>query len=594
MEASLFPQPCRLLSLPTEVKLHIVDFLDNRRDLYNLSQTCRVLEDMVMARLYHTIDFELDQSRKATFRKPVTQSVREFTMRNGRIQRRNSMHKRRRISDAGSFSAAVNGLLEKIPANQLTRFEFFHQRPMSPQVLDFLARRHGNTLQHLSFYDLESGQQSLVPEALSVLDARTVNEGDAVEKIISANKRTLQCLSLGQEKQLIERYQHNRLGLYNQIPQPRESFLTSAYALDSFPQLRELSLSGLDVGLLRPASMSQARFFCRLERLALESCPGSIELLESIASTFHWTATSPEAPQTPQATPSLKHFLFRHENPTAALKDATVRFLTSFTGLRTLSLLFENAAILERPSTFIAEHGPTLETLVFESRIQPREHLTMDTSRPFGVGGYSHDLWEDSINDIARLCPNLVELGMGFPWTDEMVRLRKTALPTLQHLKTIHVRNFPENQTLSQLGDYTIKEYAIKFVEWVFPARVGGPRPALTHLAIGPTIYESRWNITPQSEPTTMSANTSTTHTTCPMPVFNTSTYRPTPPRPQAHPATRSQPPEFLRTHHFCLDWAKTRFNRWSPLITPVSERFMEEISGQKPLRGVFEQVWLR
>ncbi|ETI19738.1 hypothetical protein G647_08751 [Cladophialophora carrionii CBS 160.54] len=570
MEASLFPQLCRLLSLPAEVKLHIVEFLDNRRDLYNLSQTCRILEDMVMARLYHTVDFELSQTRKPTFREPVTQSVRELTIRNGRTQRRDSMYRRRRISNAGSTSAGVNGLLEKIPRNQLTRFELFHQTPMTLQVLDFLARRHGSTLQHLSFYGLEAGKEGLVPKTLSSLDARTVNDGEGVEKIISANKKTLQSLCLGQEMQLIERYQQSRLGLYNQIPQPSEIFFTSAYALDSFPQLRELSLSGLDVSLLRPASIPQALFFCRLERLVLESCPGSIELLESIASTFHWATTAPEAPQTPQATPSLKHFLFRHENPTTALKDATVRFLTSFTGLRTLSLLFENAAVLERPSTFIAEHGPTLETLVFESRIQPREHLSLDTSRPFGVGGYSHELWEESINDIARLCPNLVELGMGFPWTDEMVRLRKTALPTLQHLKTIHIRNFPENQAFSQLGDYSIKEYATKFIEWVFPARVGGARPALAHLAIGPTIYESRWKITPPLEP------------------------QPTPPPPQARAAMRSQPPEFLRTHHFCLDWAKTRFNRWSALITPVSEKFMEEITGQKPLRGVFEQVWLR
>jgi hypothetical protein len=478
----------------------------------------------------------------------------------------------------------------------------FHQTPMSPQVLDFLARRHGSTLQHLSFYGLESWQETLVPKTLSNLEARNVNEGEGVEKIMSANKKTLQRLSLGQEKQLIERYQHNRLGLFNQISQPTESFFTSAYALDTFPQLRELSLSGLDVSLLRPASIPQALFFCRLERLTLESCPGSIDLLESIGSTFHWTATSPEAPQTPQTIPSLKHFLFRHENPNTALKDALIRFLSSFTGLRTLSLLLENAAILERPSTFIAEHGPTIKTLVFESRIQPREHLSLDTSRPFGVGGYSHELWEESVNDIARLCPNLVELGMGFPWTDEMVRLRKTALPTLQHLETIHIRNFPENHVFSQLGDYSIKEYATKFIEWVFPARTGGERPALTHLAIGPTIYESRWKITPQPEPqpqapAMVSSNMSATQPTTAafsIPHFNTSTYRPTPPRSQAQAATRSQPPEFLRTHHFCLDWAKTRFNRWSPLITPVSEKFMEEIREEKPLRGVFEQVWLR
>jgi hypothetical protein len=192
--------------------------------------------------------------------------------------------------------------------------------------------------------------------------------------------------------------------------------------------------------------------------------------------------------------------------------------------------------------------------LVLECRIQPREHLGLDPSRPFGAGDYSQELWEQSINDICRLCPNLVELGMGFPWKDETIRIRKTNLPKLMHLATIHVRNFPESQFLSQLGDYSIKEYAAKFVEWNFPALIGGSQPALETLAIGPTLYESRWRSS----------------------------------------TARSQPPEFLRTHHFCLDWAQTRFGRWSPLITSVSEKCMEELRGVSLLGGAFEQVWLR
>ena len=433
-------------------------------------------------------------------------------------------------------------------------------------MLHLLTARHDATLRHFHCYEIAPWQaDAIFPTNLSSLECRTVNEGEGVEKIISANKNTLQKLQLGQEKHLIERYRQIRVDFLEQIPQPIDTFFTSVFALDNFPCLRELSLHGLDVRLLRPASVPQALFLCKLERLSLESCPGSTELLESIAGSFHWASNSPEAPQNPRIMPSLKYFLFRHESPTNAIKDALIRFLTSFTGLRTLSLLFENAAILERPSSLIAEHGPSLRTLVLESRIQPRQHLSLDTSRPFGVGGYGYELWEESINDISRLCPNLEQLGMGFPWNDEVVRLRKTALPTLQHLRTIHIRNFPENQVFSQLGDYSIKEYATKFVEWVFPALVGGARPSLETLAIGPTLYESRWKMVPGT--TTNGAISS---------------------------VERRQPPEFLRTHHFALDWAKTRFGRWSPLITPVSEKYMEETNGEKPLGGVFEQVWLR
>lgn len=443
----------------------------------------------------------------------------------------------------------------------MTCHRFLHQMPLSSEILDVLVERQGRSLRQLQLYELAPCDRATsTPSNLVSLECRAVNDGEGIEKIIIENKKTIQKLRLGQERRLIEQYQQARAGGLEQISQPGESFFVDALRLEDFANLRELSLVGLDVSRLRPASAPEGLFLCKLDRLTVESCPGSAEFLGVVAHTFHWALHSPDAPQTPRITPSLRHFLFRHENPTFEVKDSVIRFLASFNGLHTLSLLFENGAVLERPSTFIANHGPTLHTLVLESRVQPREHLGLDTSRPFGAGGYSQELWVESINDIARLCPDLVELGMGFPWNDEIVRLRRTALSTLQHLKTIHIRNFPENHVFNQLGDYSIKEYATKFIEWAMPSLGCENRPSLEQIAIGPTLYESRWKMAPSSGVT----------------------------------APRRQPPEFLRTHYFCLDWAKTRFGRWSPLITPVSEKFMEELAGTRPLGGVFEQVWLR
>lgn len=429
--------------------------------------------------------------------------------------------------------------------------------------MNLLTHRHETTLQSLGFCGLApSLEPTIVPSNLTRLECRTINDGEGVEKIISASTDTLQRLHLGQEKPLLTGYHRSRVGWLERIPQPKDSFYSTALAVENMPSLRDLSLSGIDLTPLRPSSTPQIMFFCGLERLSLESCPGTAEFLDLTATAFGWVTYSPDAPQNPRTLPSLKHFLLRHESPTVALKDALVRFSTSFTGLRTLSLLFENATILDRPSTLIAGHGPTLRALVLEARIQPREHLGLDTSRPFGAGGYSSDLWVDTIDDIARLCPNLEQLGMGFPWSDEMVRLRKTSLPALARLRTMHVRNFPENRMFSQVGDYSIKEYANKFIEWAFPqTSVGSSRPSLEHLAIGPTLHESRWKMAAPGG---------------------------------AGGAGSQQLPEFLRTHHFCLDWAQTRFGRWSPLTTPVSEKFMEEMTGEKPLKGVFEQVWLK
>ncbi|RVX68236.1 hypothetical protein B0A52_08745 [Exophiala mesophila] len=564
MATPLSPQPYTLLDLPDELKLQIVNNLDKKRDLYNLSRTCRVLEDMTMRRLYLNVDLGIPiagarHSRTPILRPPVTQSMRHLAIRSSA-----GSSSRQSPWEPESARDLLMNIFESISPNQLSTFKFLHPTPLIGDALDVLTTQHNSSLQQLSFYEIDTSvADNLVPTNLSVLDSRTVNDGEIVSKIITSNRDTLQQLRLGQEKYLLRGYGIHRTAFLQHLPQPSQNFFKSSYGLENMPRLRDLSLHGLNLVALRPSSIPQALAFCRLERLCLESCPGSAELLESIAATFHWSSTSAHAP-IPRQLPQLKQFILRSEEPNNALKDSLIRFLCSFSGLETLSLLFENATILERPSTFLCDHGSTMRSLVLESRIQPREHLSHDTSRPFGVGGYSQDLWEESINDIARLCPNLVELGMGFPWNDEIVRIRRTLLPTLKHLRTIHIRNFPENNVFSQLGDYTIKEYATKFIEWVYPALVGGARPALEHFAMGPTLYETRMNMPPG--------------------MYSAA----------GHNRSRSSAPEFLRTHHFAMDWAKTRFGRWSPMITPVTERWVEESEDMRPLAGVFEQVWLR
>jgi hypothetical protein len=534
--------------------------LHRKRDLLNLSMSCKDLEDVVLQQLYRTVDVEMPQSRTMSwnmgplphFRKHVIASMQELTIRNGYMDPRDPVYSRRRRSDRGSIDAYVKDLVNGIPENQLTCFSYLHRAPMSLELFSILQKNHGRSLREMRFYAIEMlWHRGMIPsQNLNTIECRSVHESDAIGAMVLANKNTLRTLRLGQEAELVEQYRQSRVGFLDRVTQPLDLF-TSVIKLPFLPNLREVALYGLDVTGLVPQSVSDALFYCQIEHLTLESCNGVTPFLETLAGTFHYAQTTTDMQR---RTPKMKTFRFRHEAFSAAMKDSLIRFLASFRGLETLSLLFENATFLERPSALIAEHGPSLQSLVLESRIQPREHLGLDPSRPFGVGGFNQQLWEESIQDICDLCPNLIELGTGFPWNDEIVRIRRSALPSLTKLRTIHIRNFPESQVLSQLGDYSIKEYATKFIEWVYPALVGGSRPALETLAIGPTLYETRWKSNP----------------------------------------TRRTPPEFLRTHHYCLDWAKTRFGRWSPLITGVSEKYMEEYRGVKPLGGVFEQVWLR
>lgn len=400
-------------------------------------------------------------------------------------------------------------------------------------------------------YEIEvlSRVGNLMPENLTALECRSIHDGEAWGRLVQKNIHTLEILQFGRERELIARHRQSRNVALNQATQPMDSF-NSVVKLQDITNLQKIALFGIDVGVFVPASISDALFFCGLKCLTLESCNGSADFLDSLAQTFHYSQSQNASSR---RLPKLKEFSFRHEAPTTYLTDCLIRFLASFAGLEKLSVLLENACLQERCSVLINQHGPTLKALTLECRIQAREHIGVDTSRPFGIGGYSQELWEQSINDICSSCPNLVELGMGFPWNDEMVRIRKSRLPQLMHLRTLHIRNFPESQFLSQLGDYTIREYANKFVEWNFPPAAGGSRPTLETLSLGPTLYESRWRSS----------------------------------------TARKQPPEFLRTHHFCLDWAQTRFGRWSAMITNVSEKCMEELRRESPLGGVFDQVWL-
>ena len=406
-------------------------------------------------------------------------------------------------------------------------------------------------------YELEDScvDKRTVLDRLESFECRSIKDTRILGKLLIANSQSLQSLHLGQERNLVEQYRRSRIARLAQTDTPEDLF-GAVLRLQDLQQLRELALFGMDLESLVPATEKDALYFCQLERLTLESCTSSHHFLTAVADTFH--RVQRPAQKHLRLRPALKEFYFRHENPTTPVKDSLIDFLASFTGLTTLSILLENATFLDRPSILINSHGPTLQTLVLESRIQPREHLGLDTSRPFGIGGYSQQLWDEAISDICNHCPNLSELGAGFPWNDEMVLIRKSrTLASLQHLRTMHVRNFPENSALSQVGDYTIKEYAQKYIDWVYPGLIGGQKPALETLSIGPAVYDSRWR--------GISGDTN-----------------------------KREPPEFLRTHHFYLDWAKTRFGRWSALVTPVKEKYMEEIREEKPLQGVFKLVWLR
>lgn len=428
-----------------------------------------------------------------------------------------------------------------------------HRQPMTSNLLRVLGEKHGLGLRQLSCYELECSEafSSTLPSNLQTIECRTIRNGEALGSLVCANKSTLHTLRLGEERTLVEQYVKEKNGFQRHDPQSLMAFKRRIDLAD-IQHLRRLCLIGLDLAPLVPFEVDQAMFLTNIQELTIESCTGTPAFLSATTSIFNFIQN--EAAPGPKSVPSLEKFLFRQEAFPMTLKDVLMQFLNSFSGLRMLSLLFENSSVGAKMADLVANHGSTMEKLVIESRIQPRQNLRHDTSRPFGHGGFSSEVWETGTNDICRLCPNITELGIGFPWNDEVIRIRPCQIPSLTSLKTMHIRNFPGSSHLSQMGDYTIKEHATKFIDWTY-GNVEGTRPRLETLSIGPGIYESRFK--------------------------------------GSNPG-RQRVPEFLKTHHFALDWAQTRFGRWSAMITSVSEKYMEEIRREKPLGGVFEQVWLK
>ncbi|KAK5100439.1 hypothetical protein LTS08_005188 [Lithohypha guttulata] len=560
--AAMIPANCYFFKLPAELKLAVISYLDQKRDLYNISKTSKWLEDIALKRLYKVVDIQIPAEKSSAWstggylrlRKHVLKAIQEVTIRDGVMDHTQPQYSRRRRSDAGCPETYAMQVVEEIPQSQLKSFSFMHRSPISSRLVTLLNAKHGRSLRNLSYYAMATTilPTTTLPSSLESLECRSIEDGKTLGELVYASKDTLKALNIGEEKALVERYHRLRTAIYDVVPQPLHAFHT-VVSLAQIRNLKKLGLVGLDLGPLVPQDVESALYLTNLEELVVESCVSSSEFFMAMTTIF--TFAKSEAAPDPKPIPQLRRFLFRHEISTAAIKEAIVQFLNSFHGLQMLSLLFENGSMSLRLADIATNHSKTLKQLVLETRIQPRESLRIDTSRPFGLGGYTQQLWEEGTDDICRLCSNLNELSVGFPWNDEMIRIRESPLPKLLNLQTMHIRNFPESNTLLQMGDYTIREHATKFLDWTFGNVVGGSMPRLETLSIGPSVYESRFR---GSDP------------------------------------SRKQIPEFLRTHHFMVDWAQTRFGRWSAMVTNVSEKYMEEMRGEKPMGGIFQQVWLK
>lgn len=229
----------------------------------------------------------------------------------------------------------------------------------------------------------------------------------AINKIISENHETLIALKLGQERLLLHEYlrQKTVLGATKDTSLEKHLPMETASTVP-FANLKCLEAFGLDVASKEAGSLQHRLNFSQLSRLVLESCPGSKELLSSLA------RSSESLLSQTQGALNLKEFVFRYENPTPVIVEALAGFLKSFSGLELLSVLLDRVSKMLHPACFLSTHGRSLKILVWEGKTALTTDLSEVTSLTLGDGR----LGNAAIANICEQCPNLVELAIPYCW----------------------------------------------------------------------------------------------------------------------------------------------------------------------------------
>lgn len=103
--------------------------LDQKRDLYNVSQTCQWLEAVALKALYSIVNIEIPAEKSSAWttggylrlRSHVVKVLRNVSIQDGVTNYTNPQYSKRMRSDARSPEDYLMRLAEEIPGNQLRR-----------------------------------------------------------------------------------------------------------------------------------------------------------------------------------------------------------------------------------------------------------------------------------------------------------------------------------------------------------------------------------------------------------------------------------------------------------------------------------------
>ena len=318
-----------------------------------------------------------------------------------------------------SLNKVVQHRMVLMDMPRLVTFEWLHRFPVSRRTLKMILDRYSKSLKQLRLFQNEV-KIDCVPHgsglSLEVLECRSIGTKvgiQAVIPLIRSTASTLRSLTLGREWDIYEDSQQNSVaGMMGDAYSMLSSFDIGS---DVGLHLEHLCLIGFRLNTTSPKSFLSTVNLSKLKSLTLESCENHEPLLRQLA-----TATSSNA----WSSISLTKFCFRAEIASSTGVQDVASFLASFSGLVTLSVLFDNVQSLPSVDCLIKTHATTLKTLVWAGR---------SNIRGFGGNGdvYPGSL-SDPSSDLSKVFENcdLECLSVNYQWYDHRdVRIKRSPAP---------------------------------------------------------------------------------------------------------------------------------------------------------------------
>jgi hypothetical protein len=373
---------------------------------------------------------------------------------------------------------ALRYMLSQLCPHQIYGFSWTHRYPIDTRILLEFIRFNSKSLTTLQVFDTIHLQpdhnliflSSLNHIQIRHLDWRSITQDDLRElhHPVRAFRSTLQTLVVGTERRLYhcykskngERWEDEAVSLQQLLsnaPQGSTAQPTSIL----YPKIKKLTVIGMlvDSVIFDPADLPRAfdapiplRLtpyidFTKLLSLRLESCPDAEVLLNRFAVLYRYLAVVNANAFPPQQ--YLREFALRNEETDGnftqpSFIQALESFLASFSGLKSLSVLLDNSKILPDPNCFIANHGATLEVLVWGGREKPRSTLRKsDKSLYLG----KTDDPNSPIRRILAGCSNLQELSIPWWWGMQLGDIFNSIDRNFQfdllNLRTVHFQCSP-------------------------------------------------------------------------------------------------------------------------------------------------------